>query len=122
MLLFSLFLLFRGHNEPGGGFVGGLMAVGALALYSVSYGVGAVRQALRLHPRTLLGAGLTMAVASGLFAAAAGQPFLTGQWLDIYLSETLELHLGSPILFDLGVYLVVVGATLIIILSLEEEA
>lgn len=121
MFIFSLFLLIRGHNEPGGGFVGGLMAVGAFALYAVSYGVGAVRRALRFDPRTLMGAGLTLAALSGLIALVADAPFLTGVWYDLYLTPDFYFHLGSPILFDIGVYLVVVGATIGIILALEEE-
>ncbi|MDQ3458644.1 MAG: Na+/H+ antiporter subunit B [Deinococcota bacterium] len=121
MFVFSLFLLVRGHNEPGGGFVGGLMAVGAFALYAVSYGVGAVRSALRFDPRTLMGAGLSLAALSGLIALLAGAPFLTGVWYDLHLGADFYFHLGSPILFDVGVYLVVIGATLGIILALEEE-
>lgn len=121
MFIFSLFLLVRGHNEPGGGFVGGLMAAGAFALYAVSFGVPAVMRALRADPRTLMGAGLTLAALSGLIALLTGQPFLTGVWYDLYLTPDFYLHLGSPILFDVGVYLVVIGATVGIILALEEE-
>jgi multicomponent Na+:H+ antiporter subunit B len=58
VLLFSLFLLFRGHNEPGGGFVGGLVAATAFALYAIAYGIVRARQALRVDPRTLIGIGL----------------------------------------------------------------
>jgi multicomponent Na+:H+ antiporter subunit B len=122
MFIFSLFLLFRGHDEPGGGFVGGLMAVGAFALCAVSYGVGAAKTALRFDPRTLMGAGLTLAALSGLIALVTQQPFLTGLWYDLYLTPDFYLHLGSPILFDIGVYLVVIGATLGIIVALEEES
>lgn len=120
MLLFSFFLLLRGHDEPGGGFVGGLMAVGAFALYAVAYGVGPARTAMRIDPLTLLGLGLVIATLSGLLAAATGQPFLTGLWLELTLLGGYELKLGSTLMFDIGVYFVVVGATLAVIMSLEE--
>ena len=120
MLLFSFFLLLRGHDEPGGGFVGGLMAVGAFALYAVAYGVGPARTAMRIDPLTLLGLGLVIATLSGLLAAATGQAFLTGLWLELTLLGGYELKLGSTLMFDIGVYFVVVGATLAVIMSLEE--
>ena len=80
LLLFSVFLLLRGHNEPGGGFVGGLVAAAAFALYAIAYGVERARRALLVKPLTLLGAGLLIALASGVPAVLRGQPFLTAQW------------------------------------------
>ena len=71
LLLFSVFLLLRGHNEPGGGFVGGLVAAAAFALYVIAYGVERARQALLVKPLTLLGAGLLIALASGVPAVAS---------------------------------------------------
>ena len=66
LLLFSVFLLLRGHNEPGGGFVGGLVAAAAFALYGIAFGVQRARQALLVKPMTLLGVGLLIALLSGL--------------------------------------------------------
>ena len=80
LLLFSVFLLLRGHNEPGGGFVGGLVAAAAFALYAIAFGVKRARQALLVKPMTLLGAGLLIALFSGLPAVLRGQPFLTALW------------------------------------------
>ena len=80
LLLFSVFLLLRGHNEPGGGFVGGLVAAAAFALYAIAFGVERARQALLVKPLTLLGAGLLIALGSGVPAALRGQPFMTAQW------------------------------------------
>ena len=80
LLLFSVFLLLRGHNEPGGGFVGGLVAAAAFALYAIAFGVQRARQALLVRPLTLLGAGLLIALLSGLPAVLRGQPFLTALW------------------------------------------
>lgn len=121
MLLFSVFLLLRGHNEPGGGFVGGLMAVAAFGLYGLTYGVDDARRALRIDPRTLLGLGLACAVASGLGAAFSEEPFLTGLWFEWRLTPNYLLKVGTPTLFDVGVYLVVIGGTLAALFALEKD-
>ncbi|HEX9926038.1 MAG TPA: Na+/H+ antiporter subunit B [Anaerolineae bacterium] len=119
LLLFSIFVLLRGHNEPGGGFVGGLVAAAAYALYTVAYGVPRARQALRISPRVLIGFGLLTAVSSGLFSLLAGQPFMTGIWSE---QDLPVLHtVGTPVIFDMGVYLVVLGVMLTIIFALAEE-
>jgi multicomponent Na+:H+ antiporter subunit B len=118
LLLFSLFLLLRGHNDPGGGFVGGLVAAAAFALYTIAYDVTAARRALWFEPRTLIATGLLAAVGSGMAALAARRPFLTALWVKVELADPVAV--GTPLLFDTGVYLVVVGATLTIIFSLSE--
>jgi multicomponent Na+:H+ antiporter subunit B len=116
MMLFSMFILLRGHNEPGGGFLGGLIAATSFVLYTLAEGPGAVRDALRIDPRRLAFVGLACAVAAGVWALLAGKPFLTGLW-----GRVLGAKVGTPLLFDVGVYLVVVGAVLAIVLALEEE-
>jgi multicomponent Na+:H+ antiporter subunit B len=119
LLLFSVFLLVRGHNEPGGGFVGGLVAAAAFALYAIAFGVQPTREMLWLHPRTLLGLGLTVGVAAGLLSVLVGLPYMTGMWTSIVLPAIGKL--GSPMLFDVGVYLVVVGMVLMIVFELAED-
>lgn len=121
LLLFSLFLLIRGHNEPGGGFSGGLVAACAFVLYGFAFGVPEAIRALHVNPRVLIGAGLLLAVGSGSLALLGGQPLMTGLWGQITLPGFDKLDVGTPLLFDLGVYLVVVGVTLSIILPLAEE-
>jgi multicomponent Na+:H+ antiporter subunit A len=116
LLLFAGFLLWRGHNEPGGGFVGGLVAAAAFSLFLMAYGVNRARRVLVVKPMTLLGAGLLVALASGVPAAVRGQPFLTAQWI------VEPLTLGTPMLFDIGVFLVVTGVVLMMIFSLAEES
>lgn len=119
LLLFSIFVLLRGHDEPGGGFVGGLVAAAAFALYSMAYGVASARQVLPTDPRTLIGLGLLTTIGSGLPALIQGLPFLTGLWSE----RTVPLlgKVGTPLLFDLGVFLVVIGVMLTIIFALAEE-
>jgi multicomponent Na+:H+ antiporter subunit A len=116
LLMFAVFLLLRGHNQPGGGFVGGLVAAAAFALYAIAFGVNRARQALLVRPSTLLGAGLLIALLSGMPAVLRGQPFLTALW------APGRLALGTPVIFDLGVCLVVSGVVLMMIFSLAEES
>ena len=119
MLLFSVFILLRGHNEPGGGFVGGLVAATAFVLYALAYDVARARDALRVDPRSLVAAGLALACSAGLLGLLAGQPFMTGQWLATPLPVVGKL--GTPVLFDLGVYFVVLGVVLTMVFALAEE-
>lgn len=121
MLLFSVFLLLRGHNEPGGGFTAGLVAAAAFALYALAYGVPAARNILQFDLHTLIGAGLLLALLTGLWPWFLGEPFLTGVWAKVPFLSFGELELGSPVFFDIGVFLVVMGVALMIIFSLAEE-
>lgn len=119
LLLFSVFLLLRGHNEPGGGFSGGLVAAASFALYAIACGVKESRQLLRVDPRTLIGSGLLTAVLAGMVGFALGKPFLSGVWDDTPIPVIGKL--GTPLIFDVGVYLVVLGFTLHILFTLFEE-
>jgi multisubunit Na+/H+ antiporter MnhB subunit len=121
LLLFSVFLLLRGHNDPGGGFTGGLVAAAAFALYAIAYDAESARRALRVEPQLLIGAGLLLAVGSGLVGLLAGDPFLTAKWAAVDLPGFGHIELSTVLLFDVGIYLVVLGVTLVIILSLAEE-
>lgn len=114
MVLFSIVILLRGHNEPGGGFIGGLIAASAAALYGMAYGVGEVRRILRFNPLGYSGFGVLVAGASGLVALFFGTSFLTAHWLPYYL-------FGVPGLFDVGVYFVVFGTLTAIALALEDS-
>jgi multicomponent Na+:H+ antiporter subunit B len=121
LLFFSVFLLLTGHHDPGGGFTGGLVAASAFVLYAIATDPGSARRALHVQLPTLTGSGLLLAVGSGVLPMFGGEPFLTSVWMTIGLGELGELELGSPLLFDLGVYLVVMGVTLAFVLSLAEE-
>lgn len=122
LLVFSVFMTLRGHNDPGGGFVGGLIAVIAFALYAMSQGVAEARRVLRVDPGTIAAIGLGLAVTAGIIGLLAGDPFLTGQWLFIGGGEHDHgIPLSTILMFDIGVYLVVVGAVLAVLLALKEE-
>jgi multicomponent Na+:H+ antiporter subunit B len=120
LLFYSAYLLVAGHNEPGGGFVGGLVAAAALTLHAIAFGVRSARRALRVDPRTLAGVGLVLALAA-VWAGPliTGEPPMTGLWTAAGGDTALEL--GTPVLFDSGVFLIVLGAALTAIFSLSEE-
>ncbi|MFJ6322547.1 MULTISPECIES: Na+/H+ antiporter subunit B [unclassified Rhizobium] len=120
MLLFSVFVLLRGHNEPGGGFIGGLIAASAFAIYGIACGVTAVRRAIVFHPLAIAGFGLLASTLAGFLSVFFGVPFMTGLWVYPHLFG-VEVALSTVMLFDIGVYLVVVGAITSIALALEER-
>ncbi|WP_424932248.1 MnhB domain-containing protein [Amaricoccus macauensis] len=123
ILLLALFVFNRGHNEPGGGFIGGLLAAIAFALYEKAQGLEAARRALRFRPLSIAATGLGCTLAGGLWGAMQYGYFLKGVWP---LIEKLPdgsksgLPLGSIMLFDFGVFLVVLGGVCGILFTLEE--
>ena len=121
LLLYAVFLLWRGHNAPGGGFVGGLVASAAFVLYTLTAGVAASRRALRVDPSSLLSVGLGIALLSGIPGLLAGRPFMTAAWTTLRLGS-LGLPLGTPLLFDVGVFLAVTGVVLTIVFTLAEAS
>ena len=122
MLLFSLFLLWRGHNAPGGGFIGGLVAAAGLVVYGLAEGAQSMRTILRTDPRNIALTGLFLAIAAGLLPLFTQAEFLTGLWLFIGATATDKgLALGTPLLFDIGVYLVVLGGVGGMVIALEES-
>ncbi|MDO5609008.1 MAG: Na+/H+ antiporter subunit B [Capnocytophaga sp.] len=121
LLLFSIFILLRGHYLPGGGFVGGLVASIAFVLHSIANGLDNTKKMLRIHPGFLMPVGLLTALLSGLLPIVAeGLPFMRALWM----SEPFPALglVGTPLFFDIGVYLVVLGVTLTIIFTITESA
>jgi multicomponent Na+:H+ antiporter subunit B len=121
LLLFSVFILLRGHYLPGGGFVGGLVASIAFVLHAFANGLENTKSLLRIHPGFLMPFGLTIAFISGLSPIfLTDLPFMTGLWF----SDPLPVigMVGSALFFDIGVYLVVIGVTLTIIFTITESA
>jgi multicomponent Na+:H+ antiporter subunit B len=121
LLLFSLFILIRGHNEPGGGFIGGLVAAAAFALNAVAFDARSTRRTLRIDPRVLIPTGLSIALVSGIVPLLYADNFMTGKWFSIFVPGLEQLDIGTPLLFDCGVYLLVLGVALTMILTLAEE-
>ena len=117
ILVFAFYLLLRGHHEPGGGFIAALVASTGFALFAISEGPRKVRLAVRLRPAIIALLGLSLAIIAGLPAVFASQPFLTGIWWNL----GHRLSVGTPLVFDIGVFLAVLGAILAILLTLEEN-
>ena len=121
ILTFAVFLLLRGHNAPGGGFSGALVAGTGFALFAIVAGPAVVRRAIRVAPLNIAMSGLGLAVASGLVGALSGRPFLTGIWWIWQAGRPHELAIGTPLFFDVGVFFAVLGTILALILALEED-
>lgn len=121
LIFFSVITLLRGHNFPGGGFIGGLMASGAFIFQALAWDVNSSRKSLGTDPSRLIGAGLLMAFLSAIPGVLSGKPFLTGTWVKIPMLQDYTLKLGTPLLFDIGVYFTVAGVVLMFIYTLMEE-
>lgn len=119
LLIFSFFLLLRGHNEPGGGFVGGLIAASAYALNTIANGIDDTKKILKVNPLFFISIGLLIALLSGIISLLIGEIFMTGIWAKYDVPVIGKM--GTPILFDIGVYLLVFGIVTKIIFSLAEE-
>ena len=117
-LLFSAFLLFAGHNAPGGGFVGGLVAAAALVLRYVAGGAEEVDRVVSVHELTLLGTGLLLAALTGVAGWFLGDAFLYGAKYEFELLVFGPVKVTSALVFDVGVYLVVLGLGLTLLRSL----
>lgn len=120
-IVLSLLVFYRGHNNPGGGFIGGLMAASGFIFYAMAFGTRQAQKKLRVSPLWLIAMGLSMGTLSTLPALLAGNPFFTGEWISINLAFAGTLKLGTPLLFDLGVYLTVWGILLMIIFNILDE-
>jgi multisubunit Na+/H+ antiporter MnhB subunit len=116
MLVFAVYLLLRGHHEPGGGFAAALLTGTAFALFAFTEGAGSLRRAIRVRPEIISATGLALGAGSGLPALFMGKPYLTGVW---WSNDTFSL--GTPLIFDIGVFLAVLGAILAVLLALEEN-
>ncbi|SEG57592.1 monovalent cation/H+ antiporter subunit A [Marinobacterium lutimaris] len=117
-LLVSVYIFLRGHNMPGGGFIAGLITSVAIIQQYVANGVEFIKNRLKLNYQWLIGSGLLIATLTGMGSWLAGQPFLTSWFDHFHLPVIGEFELASAMLFDLGVYLTVIGATLLILANL----
>lgn len=121
LVILSVVVLYRGHHEPGGGFIGGLMLGAAYILYAMGFGVPKTQKTIPVSPMVLTSTGLLLALASGLPALINEYVFMTGQWFTLLEGTSFEIKLGTPLLFDLGVYLTVAGMLTLVVFSIMEE-
>jgi multicomponent Na+:H+ antiporter subunit B len=121
LLLFAVFILIRGHYLPGGGFIGGLVASIAFVLHAFANGLPNTRELLRIHPGFFMPVGLALSLFAGMLPMfGADLPFMTGLWYPD--PAPVVGMLGTALLFDIGVFLVVIGATLTILFTISETA
>jgi multicomponent Na+:H+ antiporter subunit B len=116
---FALYMFFRGHDNPGGGFIAGLIASIPFMLHSMVFGYQRTMRVYRVRPRLLAGLGLLLALLSGMFSVVKGDPYLTSIWVEEKLPFVGKI--GTPIFFDFGVMLVVFGVVLEITFLLTDE-
>lgn len=121
LVILSLVVLYRGHNEPGGGFIGGLMLGAAFILYAMAFGVKKTQQTIFFSPVNLTAVGLLVGLLSGIPALFSGNVFMTGEWVTFFAGSAFELKLGTPLLFDVGVYFAVAGMLMLVMFSIMEE-
>lgn len=120
LVLFSVFVLLRGHYLPGGGFVGGLIAAIAFILHAFANGLNETKKILRIHPGFLIPIGLLIATLSAIAPMViTGEPLMTGLWYEKDIPILGKI--GSALFFDAGVYFVVVGICLTIIFTISES-
>jgi multisubunit Na+/H+ antiporter MnhB subunit len=120
-LVLSVYLLFAGHNQPGGGFVGGLVAAAAIALRYIAGGVEEVRSTIRIQPWYLLSAGLALAAGTALWSVVFGGPPLDQQTVERHFELLGTVTFNTATVFDTGVYLIVVGLVLMIFEALGQD-
>lgn len=122
VLVFGVYLLFAGHNQPGGGFVGGLVSGAAFILRYVAGGRAELRAAVPVDPRLPLATGLLLATLTGVAASVLGLQFLESAYVELDVPLLGTVKAVSALAFDAGVFLVVVGLVLGLLRTLGAEA
>lgn len=117
LILFSVFLLIQGHHHPGGG----LVAASAIGLSGLAFNVPHALRIIAIQPQHLIGVGLLVVIGTGLVGVVQHEPFLKGVWTTVNAGPIGRIELGTPLFFDIGVYLVVIGVTVTILLTFAEE-
>jgi len=122
LVLFAVIALFRGHNYPGGGFIGGLLAGLSIVMRGFAFDIDSVRDQMNLPPAGFIATGLSMILLSVLPGIISGAEFMKGVWFTLTLPVLGDLKLGSPLLFDIGVFFAVIGVTILFLFSLKKAS
>ncbi len=121
-LLYAMYAMLKGHHEPGGGFIGGMIFATAICTYRMSHGALAQLRLMPVHPRVLIFLGLGLALGTSVIPLLLGEPFLRSAVGEFHLPlSSHPFHYASAMAFDLGVMLVVVGVGVGMITQLSEE-
>jgi len=120
LILFAIIALFRGHNYPGGRFIGGLLAALAVILDGFAFSVKQVRDTLKISPGTYIAGGLFIVILSFIPSVLNHLELMQGVWLKLQVPLLGEIKLGTPFLFDIGVFFTVIGVTFLFFFSLTK--
>jgi monovalent cation:proton antiporter len=121
ILIYAVYVLFAGHHNPGGGFVGGLVTASAIVLLYLAFDTRTVRQIIKADFKWVGAAGVLLAVCTGCAPLVKGEPFLSHSYIDARLPLIGEIHLATAVLFDIGVFLAVIGTTMTIMIGISED-
>lgn len=121
LLVFAFIALLRGHNLPGGGFIGGLLAALSIVFSSLAYNSEFVRNRLWIQPKHYISVGLLIALISVLPSLFKDFPIMKGMWVSFNVPVINEIKLGTPFLFDIGVFMTVIGVTLLFLFTLSRK-
>lgn len=121
LIAFAVIALYRGHNEPGGGFIGGLMAGLAIVYRGFAFNAFQVKSEMKNRPEKYIALGLSFILLSFLPSVLKAETLMTGAWITLPLPFTEGIKLGTPFLFDIGVFFGVIGVTLLFVFSLTQK-
>ncbi|MEE4311585.1 MAG: Na+/H+ antiporter subunit B [candidate division KSB1 bacterium] len=121
LMVLSLFILFRGHNAPGGGFIGGLIASSAFILYAIAFGHRSAEEKIKIEPGVFMALGLLLALGSGIPSFLKNEAFVTHEFFKFHIPVLGKMIISTPLIFDIGVFFVVFGVLLTIVFTLMEE-
>jgi multicomponent Na+:H+ antiporter subunit B len=121
MVIFSIIILLRGHNYPGGGFIGGLLAGLSIAYKGFAFTPELVKENIRIKPEGFIGLGLCFVLFSIWPGVIFGTALMEGVWVSIPFPFSAGIKFGTPFLFDIGVFFIVIGVTLLFLFSLTHE-
>ncbi|MFB9280071.1 Na(+)/H(+) antiporter subunit B [Cohnella cellulosilytica] len=121
IMTFSIYILFAGHHNPGGGFIGGLITASALMLLYIAFDAETIQEIIPVDFKIVGAIGVLLAVATGIGSIVANEPFLTQVYRYVNLPLLGKTGIGTAMVFDIGVYLAVVGTTMTIIRSISED-
>jgi multicomponent Na+:H+ antiporter subunit B len=122
LLSFAVYALLRGHNHPGGGFIGGLLAGLSIVMKGFAFSIEQIKNQMKFSTQGFMGTGLGLILLSSIPSMLSGKEFMTGRWLVIPLPVIGELKLGTPLMFDVGVFFTVIGVILMFLFSLKKDS
>ncbi len=121
LIVFAVLALLRGHNHPGGGFIGGLLAGLAIVYRGFAYNAFQVKEELKDRPEGYIAWGLSFILLSFIPSVIKKEALMTGSWITIPFPFSEGLKLGTPLIFDVGVFMAVIGVTLMFVFSLTQK-